>query len=242
MVNNVYQWLIITTHCLTIINQLDQNSMDFEADLGLGDLGLAYGRRRRPTSSPVVLGFWAQKKPCQTYDLLGCAAPLVRVDIYTPGASKTQKIVGPVKKTSFFEKKRFFGKEPIFWFLLDLHKIVRIGWTCIKFLLITWHVAIYIILTTCEICQTERAIETEASVVRHDARFLHRLQLPPMLRTFPSAGLEVVKKSQWTWHFKSQLFRYKPSKLTIAPVICVAFFLSGSGNYRFDLAKPQAEP
>ena len=67
---------------LTIINQLDQNSMDFEADLGLGDLGLAYGRRRRPVSSPVVLGFWAQKKPCQTYeDLLGCAAPLVRVDI-----------------------------------------------------------------------------------------------------------------------------------------------------------------
>ena len=52
-------------------------------------------------------------------------------------------------------------------------------------------------LTTCEICQTERAIEAEARVIRHDARILHRLQLPPMLRTFPSVGLEVVKKSLW---------------------------------------------
>ena len=52
-------------------------------------------------------------------------------------------------------------------------------------------------LTTCEIRQTERAIEAEASFIKHDARILHRLQLPPMLRTFPSAGLEEVKKSQW---------------------------------------------
>ena len=114
--------------------------------------------------------------------------------IYIPGASKTQQIVGPVKKPSFVEKNRVFGKEPIFWFLLDLHKFVQIGWTCIKFLLITCS---NFILTTCEICQTERAIETEASVIRHDARILHQPQLPPMLRTFPSAGLEVVKKSQW---------------------------------------------
>ena len=115
--------------------------------------------------------------------------------IYIPGASKTQKIVGPVKKkTCFFREKPGFYKEPIFWFLLDLHKFVQIGWTCIKFLLITCG---NFILTTCESCETERAIETEASVIRHDARILHQPQLPPMLRTFPSAGLEVVKKSQW---------------------------------------------
>ena len=125
-----------------------------------------------------------------------------------------------MKKNPFFPRKLGFGKEPIFW---------QIGWTCIKFLLITCS---NFILTTCEICQTERVIETEASVIRHDARFLRLLQLPPMLRTFPSAGLEVVKSHNgYAWHFKSQLFRYEPSKLTIAPVICVAFFLSGSGNY-----------
>ena len=72
----------------------------------------------------------------------------------------------------------------------------------------------YFILTTSEICQTEGAIKVEASVITHDARVLHRLQLPPMLRTFPSTGLEVVKKSLWiyAWHFKRQLFRYEPSK------------------------------
>ena len=116
------------------------------------------------------------------------------VYLYIPGASKTQKIVGPVKKTECFREKTGLCKEPIFSFLLDLHKFVQIGWTCIKFLLMTCS---NFILTTCEICQTERAMETEASVIRHDARILHRLQLPPMLRTFPSAGLEVVKKSQW---------------------------------------------
>ena len=111
-------------------------------------------------------------------------------DYILPGASKTQKIVGPVEKNlGFFRENRVFGKEP-----LDLHNFVQIGWTCIKFLLVTCS---NFILTTCEICQTERAIETEASVIRHEARFLHRLQLPPMLQTFPSAKLEVVKKSQW---------------------------------------------
>ena len=97
------------------------------------------------------------------------------------------------------------------------------------------------ILTTSEICQTERAIKVEASVITHDARVLHRLQLPPMLRTFPSTGLEVVKKSLWiyAWHFKRQLFRYEPSKCS-DNLRCV--FLSGSGNYRLDLAKRQAEP
>ena len=36
--------------------------------------------------------------------------------IYIPGASKTQKIVGPVKKPSFFEKKQVFVKNPYFGF------------------------------------------------------------------------------------------------------------------------------
>ena len=109
-----------------------------------------------------------------------------------PGASNTPKIVGPVKNKN--REKPGFCKEPIIWFLLDLHKCVQIGWTCINCLLIACS---NFILTTYEFCRTERAVETEASATRHDARILHRLQLPPMLRTFPSAGLEVVKKSLW---------------------------------------------
>ena len=45
--------------------------------------------------------------------------------------------------------------------MLDLHKFVRIGWTCIKLLLITCS---NFILTTSEICQTERAIETKQAL------------------------------------------------------------------------------
>ena len=49
-----------------------------------------------------------------------------------PGASKTQTIVGPVrKKTCYFEKNQVLVKK------LDLHKFIQIGGACIKFLLIT---------------------------------------------------------------------------------------------------------
>ena len=89
---------------------------------------------------------------------------------------KDPKICRPSeKKLVFFEKKRVLVKSPYFGFWWICTKFVQIGWTCIKFLLITRS---NFILTTCEICQTERAIETEASVIRHDARFLHRLQWP----------------------------------------------------------------
>ena len=42
-----------------------------------------------------------------------------------PGASKTQEIVGPVKKTSFFEKNRVFVKNPYLgfcWICTNLSK------------------------------------------------------------------------------------------------------------------------
>ena len=128
----------------------------------------------------------------------------------------------------------------MFWFLLDLHKFVPIGCTCIKFLLITCS---NFILTTCEICQTERAIETEQALSDTMCAFsTSRSCLLCCELSLQRDWRQSKSHNGYAWHFKSQLFRYEPSKLTIAPVICVVFFLSGSGNYRFDLAKPQAEP
>ena len=141
------------------------------------------------------------------------------------------------QKDLVFSRKPGFCKEPIFWFLLDLRKFVQIGWTCIKFLLITsyWQLV---------------------KSARQNARSKPKQALSNTMRAF-STGCSCLlccelslqrdwRKSKshngYAWHFKSQLFRYEPSKLTIALVICIVFFLSGSGNYRFDLAKPQAEP
>ena len=37
-------------------------------------------------------------------------------------------------------------------------------------------------------------IEIEASIISHDVYIFHRLQLPPMMRIFPSIGLKIIKK------------------------------------------------
>ena len=125
---------------------------------------------------------------------------------------KDPKIAGPVKKKYFFGKK-CFCEEAISWLLLDVHQFVQIGWTCTvsNFCFTTCS---NFILTTSEICQTEHTIETKANVITHDARILHKLHLPPMMRTLPSTELEVVKKSLhgYAWHFKSQLIRCEPRK------------------------------
>ena len=110
--------------------------------------------------------------------------------IYVPRASKTQKIVDSIQKK--IKKNRVFVKNPYFGF----------GWVCTNLSKSGGSVSNFcfaacsnFILTSSEICQTEHTIETETNVITHDAHILHRLQLPPMLRTFPSAGLGVVKKS-----------------------------------------------
>ena len=110
---------------------------------------------------------------------------------YIPGASKTRKIVGPGKKSICFEKNRVFVKNPhvdfgCCWICTNLSKS---GGPVSNFS--SLHVAI-------SYWQPLKSVRQKASVITHDARILHRLQLPPMLRTFPSAGLEVVKKSLWT--------------------------------------------
>ena len=37
-------------------------------------------------------------------------------------------------------------------------------------------------------------IEIEASIIGYDVYIFYRLQLPPMMRIFPSKGLEIIKK------------------------------------------------
>ena len=110
--------------------------------------------------------------------------------------SKTLKLVGPVKreKTLFFREKPGFCKVPIFWVVLDLHNLSKSCGPVSNFCFTTCS---NFKLTTSEICQTERTIKTKANLTTLDARILQGLQLPSKLRTFPSAGLEVVKKSLW---------------------------------------------
>ena len=92
------------------------------------------------------------------------------------------------------EKNWVFCKEPIFWVVLDLHNLSKSCGPASNFCFTTCS---NFILRTSEICQTERAIKTKANLTTLDARILQGLQLPPKLRTFPSTGLEVVKKSLW---------------------------------------------
>ena len=134
--------------------------------------------------------------------------------LYIPGVSKTPKSQVQSRKNIFLEKNVFVKKPDIIsWLLLDVHQFVQIGWTCTvsNFCFTTCS---NFILTTSEICQTEHTIETKANVITHDARILHKLHLPPMMRTLPSTELEVVKKSLhgYAWHFKSQLIRCEPRK------------------------------
>ena len=78
--------------------------------------------------------------------------------------------------------------------MLDLHNLSKSCGPVSNFCFTTCS---NFILTTSEICQTERTVKTKAHLTTLDARILQGLQLPPKLRTFPSAGLEVVKKSLW---------------------------------------------
>ena len=112
-----------------------------------------------------------------------------------------------------------------------MHQFVQIGWTCTvsNFCFTTCS---NFILTTSEICQTEHTIETKANVITHDARIFHKLHLPPMMRTFPSTELEVVKKHYMDMicmAFQKSAYQMWTQK-TLAPIICVVFFLPGSGN------------
>ena len=110
------------------------------------------------------------------------------VDI--PGASKTLKLVGPVQKLVFLRKTGFLQRTH----MLDLHNLSNSCGPVSNFCFTTCS---NFILTTSEICQTERTIKTKANLTTLDARILQGLHLPPKLRTFHSAGLEVVKKSLW---------------------------------------------
>ena len=99
------------------------------------------------------------------------------------------------KINSFFREKLVFCKEAIFCsFCQVCTNLSKSGGPVSNFCFTTCS---NFILKSSEICQTERTIETAANVITHDSRILHRLHVPPMLRTFPSAGLEVVKKSLW---------------------------------------------
>ena len=112
---------------------------------------------------------------------------IINIYIYIPRASKTQTIVGPVKK--IVKPCFFLKKKKVCWICTILSKSGgHVSNFCLPHVATSyWQVP----------KSVKRNTPSKPKQTTHDVRILHRLQLPPMLRTLPSAGLEVVKKSLW---------------------------------------------
>ena len=163
----------------------------------------------------------------------------IYICIYTR-SFKDPKNYRSSKKPCFFKKNRVFVKNPYFGFCWICTNLSKSGGPVSNFSSLRVAISYWQLVKS----------------VRQNARWKPKQALSDTMRAF-STGCscllccELSLQRDWrqskshngyAWHFKSQLSGYEPSKLTIAPVICVVFFLSRSGSYRFDLAKPQAEP
>ena len=158
----------------------------------------------------------------------------IYIYLYTRSFKDPNNCRSSEKKTSFFAKKRVFVKNPYFGFCWICTNLSASGGPVSNFS--SLHVAISYWRLLKSVRQNARSKLSKRYHTLCARSPPAAVTLPPMLRTFPSAGLEVVKKSLWI------RMEYQRLRLKITPIICVVSFLSGSGNYRFDLAKRQAEP